>query len=93
MCFSMQTFEQYDFSEDHGINGNEIVRDYGYDSLQHFLGSLEMAPKIIVETGPNGGLYKGIPNETNAHLREAHQISSESQAAQNAKYVTDEVTY
>lgn len=59
------------FSEDHGINGDEMARDYGYDSLQHFLRSPEMAPKIIVEAGPNGVLYKGIPNETNAHLREA----------------------
>ncbi|KAH7719558.1 hypothetical protein AAVH_13026 [Aphelenchoides avenae] len=44
-----------------------------------------MASRISTENGPNGVVYKGIPNETNAHLREAHQISSENRDAQNAK--------
>ena len=75
------------FSEDHGINGEEVALNYGYYSLPHFLRSAEMALRISTHNEPNGVVYKGIPNETNAHLREAHQISSESHAAQIVKYV------
>ncbi|KAH7703962.1 Baculoviral IAP repeat-containing protein 7 [Aphelenchoides avenae] len=77
---------QADLREDHGIDGKEVAQNYGFVSLADFLCSREMAWRISTENGPDGVVYKGIPNETNAHLREAHQISSENRDAQNAKF-------
>lgn len=49
-----------------------------------------MARRIRTDIGPNAvRVYKGIPNETNAHLRKEHEITSESQAAQITKYVAE----